>query len=686
MPRRNHQHVGRPGQTAERIMGHPLHVEGNIDGHFAFVFKADAALVQNLGGHVHLGGAFADRIAEGREGQERHPGFKAKAPRDHRAAFGNVGKVVFIGPFLHQRIADQHDPTLVQHRRDANRAIFGAGVEDVVDQFQHMRGLARHARNQPVAVPMRQHQRRKNVTVAGGKLVDILTVEALTLKPPIQQIAVGIEVPGIRSIDDFQFAHRIAKADGFQLFLHILIAADDQRLALPRTLPGHRRAQDPRIVAFGEDHPRLRLPGTRMDALQDRRGRVHPGLQAQFIGGHVDDRPPRHTRRHAGLGHRGRDHMDQPRVEGRRNDVVAPERKLAAIGHRHFVRDILARQFGQGARAGDLHFVIDRTGMDIQRTAEQIRKTKNIVHLVGIIAAPRRHDGIGTDGVSFLRGDFRVWIGHREDHRIVAHAGDHLGRHRALGRHTKEHVRAHHRLFQRASIGPGGMGRFPLVHAFGATLIDHALGVAHDAIVVLGAHRLQKLKTGDPRRAGTIEDDLHVADLLAGNLQRVDQTGGTDHRRAMLVVMEHRNVHDFLQALFDDETLGRLDVFKIDAPEGRRHQPHGLNDLVGVFGIQLDVDGVHVGEPLEKDGFPLHHRFRGQRAQIAKTQDRGAVRHDGDHVALDGIIIGGFRTFRDRIHRHGHAGTVGQRQVALGRHRFRGLDFIFSRLGNNVIA
>ena len=73
--------------------------------------------------------------------------------------------------------------------------------------------------------------------------------------------------------------------------------------------------------------------------------------------------------------------------------------------------------------------------------------------------------------------------------------------------------------------------------------------------------------------------------------------------------MEHRDVHDLFQALFDDEAFGGLDVFKVYAAEGRPHEPHRLDDFVGVLGIKLDVDGVHVGETLEQHRLAFHHRL-----------------------------------------------------------------------------
>ena len=68
---------------------------------------------------------------------------------------------------------------------------------------------------------------------------------------------------------------------------------------------------------------------------------------------------------------------------------------------------------------------------------------------------------------------------------------------------------------------------------------------------------------------------------------------------------------------------------------------HDVDDLVRVVGVELDVDGVDVGEALEEDRLALHHRLGGQRAEVAQAQDRGAV---GDHrhqVALGGVVVGG---------------------------------------------
>jgi hypothetical protein len=89
---------------------------------------------------------------------------------------------------MHQRVGDQHDPPLVQQRGHTHRAILAPGVEHVVYQFQHMRRFARRPGDQPIAMPMRQHQRREHVPVARGKAVNILPVMAPALQPLVEKL------------------------------------------------------------------------------------------------------------------------------------------------------------------------------------------------------------------------------------------------------------------------------------------------------------------------------------------------------------------------------------------------------------------------------------------------------------------------------------------------------------------
>ncbi len=93
----------------------------------------------------------------------------------------------------------------------------------------------------------------------------------------------------------------------------------------------------------------------------------------------------------------------------------------------------------------------------------------------------------------------------------------------------------------------------------------------------------------------------------------------------MLVIVEDRNVHFFLKALLNDETLRRLDILKVNAAKCRTHQSHSFAELICVFRIKLNVDRVHVGEAFKENRLALHHRLTAQRTKITETQNSRTV-------------------------------------------------------------
>ncbi|MNN38493.1 hypothetical protein D3C81_1524920 [compost metagenome] len=133
--------------------------------------------------------------------------------------------------------------------------------------------------------------------------------------------------------------------------------------------------------------------------------------------------------------------------------------------------------------------------------------------------------------------------------------------------------------------------------------------------------------------------------------------------------MEDGDVQQVLQLGFDLEAFRGLDVLQVDAAPGVADVLDHGDELVRVGGLHFDIEAVDVGEAFEQDGLALHHRLGRQRAEVAQTEDGRAVGDDGDQVSLGGIVVGLVRIGGDGQDRHGHARRVGQRQVALGRHR-----------------
>ena len=359
---------------------------------------------------------------------------------------------------MDERIANENNAAFVKQCRDAHCACFGACVKHHVDALHYVCRLAGGTCDEAFAVTMGQHKRCEHVTVARSEAVHIVAVKPLTLEALVKEGLVFGQVGRIGGVDDFELANSIGHAFGSELGFYVILAAYDEGTAHARALILDGGAQHAGIIAFGEDHCRLILTGAGVEAAQDAGCRVHPRFEGGLISVHINDRAAGDACVHTCLGDGGRDHINQARVKRCRDDVVAPEAELFAIGHCDFVRDILARQFGQRFGAGDFHFVVDGASVDIERAAEEIGEAEDVVHLIGIIRAACGDDHVFAHGMGLFGCDLGVRIGHGEDHGVFAHGGDHLLRDRAFGGDAKEDIGAIHGFGECARRGVGGVG------------------------------------------------------------------------------------------------------------------------------------------------------------------------------------------------------------------------------------
>ena len=126
------------------------------------------------------------------------------------------------------------------------------------------------------------------------------------------------------------------------------------------------------------------------------------------------------------------------------------------------------------------------------------------------------------------------------------------------------------------------------------------------------AELLEQAEARQRRGAGARDDQLHLGDVLADQRQAVLDGGADDDRRAVLVVVEHRDREPLAQLLLDVEALRGLDVFEVDAAEGGFQRGDDIDKLLLVGLGQLDVEDVDAGELLEQDALAFHDRLGGQ--------------------------------------------------------------------------
>jgi hypothetical protein len=296
--------------------------------------------------------------------------------------------------------------------------------------------------------------------------------------------------------------------------------------------------------------------------------------------------------------------LHQARIERRGDDIVQPELVVLAIGGGHFLGHRLARQFGDRGGGGDLHFLVDRHGLHVERATEDVGEAQDVVDLVGIVRAARGDHAVRAHGLGRVGIDFGIGVGHREDDRLRRHLLDPVGLERVGRRQAQEDIRAVKRFLQRAGRGVDRVRALPLVHAVGAAAIDRARTIAHDHVVVAHAHGLDQLGAGNGGGARAVDHHLHFRDRAAGQVAGVEQAGGGDDRGAVLVIVHHRDLQALAQGLLDDEAFRGLDVFQIDPAKAGLHQGDRLDEGFRVFGGQFDIDRSTSAKRLNSTALP----------------------------------------------------------------------------------
>ena len=115
----------------------------------------------------------------------------------------------------------------------------------------------------------------------------------------------------------------------------------------------------------------------------------------------------------------------------------------------------------------------------------------------------------------------------------------------------------------------------------------------------------------------------------------------------------------------DEEAVRRLDVLEVDAAEGRLERGDDVDQLLRVALVDLDVEAVDTGELLEQHALAFHHRLRGERADRAQAEYRGAVGDHRDEVRARGVQCRARRIAHDLLARRGDTGRIGEREIAL---------------------
>ena len=167
----------------------------------------------------------------------------------------------------------------------------------------------------------------------------------------------------------------------------------------------------------------------------------------------------------------------------------------------------------------------------------------------------------------------------------------------SFGGEAQEDVRPGQGFFQRTVFRLGEL-RLRGVQVDAARM-DQPLGVEHVNMLAADTQGHVEFGAGNARGSCPDDDDFQVFQLAPRPFRGVQQGRAGDHGRAVLVVMEHGNVHFFAEAFLHHEAFRRLDVFQVDRAEGGLHGLDDLNQFFRLLDVQLDIENVDIREHLE---------------------------------------------------------------------------------------
>ena len=530
---------------------------------------------------------------------------------------------------VHVGVADEdralgHD----QHVHGVVVVHAGAAAEHLVDVMQMQIVRAERAAQHAVGLAAVDRHRADAGRAPSHLDLRVLDRDAAALGEAVVLLPV-LPVMGMRlDVDQLEIgAGPDAQAEALDPALDHRGTADQDRLRQALVDHDLHRAQHALVLALGIDDGTRRVLGRSEQRLHDEAGVVDELLERVAVRAEILDRARGDARIHRRSCDRGRDLHDQPRVERLRDQIFGPEAQvLLAVCRRDDVRLLGRGEVGDRLHRSDLHRLVDRRRADIERPAEDERKAEDVVDLVRVVRTAGSDDRIRPRLLGQIGEDFGLGIREGEDERVCRHLLHHLGLQHAARGEAEEHVGTLDDLAQRAGIGLAGVTRLVRVHLRLPVVVDDAGDVGHPDVLPPQAEPDQQIETGERRGAGARDDELHLPDVLADDAQAVGHRGADDDGRAVLVVVEHRDLHPLAALALDVEALRRLDVLEIDAAEGGLERDDDVDELVGIALVHLQVEDVDPGELLEQHALAFHHRLPGERTDVAEAEDRGAVR------------------------------------------------------------
>ena len=342
-------------------------------------------------------------------------------------------------------------------------------------------------------------------------------------------------------------------------------------------------------------------------------------MQLGAVGVEVGDRGPGKSLVNRSLGHSGSNRPKDSRIERLGDEVLGPEGKpIHVIGTQHRIRDGFSGEVGQTPGGGDFHPLRNTPGPHVESAPKNGGEAENIVDLIRIVASTGGHDDIISGCLGIGVRDFGIGVGEGEHNGPVSHGPNHFLGDYPGDRNAHEGVCAHHGIAESPGSSLHRELAFDVVEVV-PPIVDHTPGVGHDDAGWIHTEFDEETGSSHTCCSGSGEHDARFGNVAAGQLECVEEGSPADDGRAVLVVMEYRDVETLTEGLLDVEALRCLDVFEVDSTDRGGEQFTETDHVFGVGGIDLEVKDIDIGKPFEEHRFSLHHRLAGQRTDVSQA-------------------------------------------------------------------
>src|SRR5699024_6585073 len=174
----------------------------------------------------------------------------------------------------------------------------------------------------------------------------------------------------------------------------------------------------------------------------------------------------------------------------------------------------------------------------------------------------------------------------------------------------------------------------------------------------------QHVNGSDTCGTSTGDDNLQAGQVAAEQLQGIAQCREDDHGSTVLIIVHNRDIEALNETTFDLKAAWCGDIFQVDSAEGWCQASDRINEFINVLGIEHDGDGLQASKGAKQLRFAFHHGQGRLWADIAQSQNGGAIRDDRDGIAHASVRAGYFWVCGNCFTNFGYTWRVRQGQIA----------------------